>query len=234
MKQKFHFTSILWKHNTEFSPKLCTVCKCKDGILECSENCEDEEETFDDVESLNSNLIQTSFNERKLRLNLHHKNHKIRNSEFTNIPLSLLKSDQNLDKSELIRAVCYHNEQLHAYNSTWSPLKCTQCKCGFNSHVDCYVLECPPLDCSNVIAFIHNKINKKDFRIKRFCLKKGSRNYWRGLLSKVQGYWQEMYRSKVRPFVSDWWVLVERIRSMWSLFVPEWRNQLIQRKLHSD
>lgn len=55
------------------------------------------------------------------------------------------KNDQLIT---IAKSVCYHDGKLRQFNSTWSPVKCTQCRCALNSVVDCYVLECPKLNCS--------------------------------------------------------------------------------------
>lgn len=86
-----------------------------------------------------------SLNERKSRLGQHRRSHKIRNSD--NDEKSLL----TIESGDAIKAACYHNDELHQFNSTWSPVECTRCKCGFNSVVDCFVIDCPPLNnCSHV------------------------------------------------------------------------------------
>ena len=137
------------KHNTEFSPEVCKTCRCKNGIIECFDNCQEQDDT--------STLIQvTSLKQRKTRLQKHHHNHKIRNQR---ILMYLSNPKENLDKNELnsnkldekLQTACLYDNKIYQFNSVWSPLKCTQCKCNHNSNVDCYVNECPKLECTEVV-----------------------------------------------------------------------------------
>lgn len=116
--------------------------------MECSDNCLDQPEHDQDYDSENilKNLQITSLSQRKERLRQHHRNLKTRNMNVN----SEAQNSNKADLEELSKSVCYHDNEIHQFNSTWSPLKCIQCACSFNSIVDCYVYECPSINCPNV------------------------------------------------------------------------------------
>jgi hypothetical protein len=150
----FSLSLFILKHNTEFSPELCTVCKCKHGHLECSETCGQNESIFDASDEIKQPVL--TLDERYARLRNHNRNHlKIRTSELR------LAHGKELAEAKT-RAACFRNERIYQFNSTWSPLRCTQCRCGFNSEVECYVATCPSLNCPNVsIAMPESRFNVK-------------------------------------------------------------------------
>lgn len=157
----YNFT---FKHNTEFTPKLCTTCKCKNGVIECGESCVDDEEQLYDEETGSAdlnNIIETnqltSLNQRKERLRQHHRNLKTRTNQETPIDDTDDRKTSEPQGDLMVKSICYHDNRIHPFNTTWSPLRCTQCKCNFNSIVDCFVIECPVLNCTNVsIIFFAN------------------------------------------------------------------------------
>lgn len=117
--------------------------------MECLDNCIDKSENDQEYESEQDILKQmqiTSLNQRKERLKQHHRNFRTRNN-LNNKNNANLK----LETNELTKSICFHDNKIHPFNSTWSPLKCTQCKCNFNSKVDCYVYQCPVLNCPHGI-----------------------------------------------------------------------------------
>ncbi|CAF0709358.1 unnamed protein product [Brachionus calyciflorus] len=140
-KNSCHYEGYLINHNTEFSPKICTTCKCKNGIMECIETCQDQINSEDKLDI----SIETETNNQRKEL----RNLKTRNK-------STHKYSFELKTEEKTQSICYHDNKIYQFNSTWSPLKCTQCKCGYNSQVDCYVHECPHLNCPNGIEIDPN------------------------------------------------------------------------------
>ena len=124
---------FFFKHNTDFSPKLCETCKCKNGLIECVDNC---------VEKSRSH--EAPSDDKKQRLDRHHHRHRVRNEHTQPAPHAL-------NGTEYAKTPCVHENKVYAFQAVWSPLRCTQCKCGYNSVADCYVKECPSLaNCTNV------------------------------------------------------------------------------------
>lgn len=131
-----HYNEYLIEHNTEFSPKNCQICKCKNGVMECLNNCDTLKTSLFDS---NPFIESTSLFQRQQRLKQHHRKHRMRSSQLKNTP--------NVSK----KVPCVHDGKVHHFNSTWSPLKCIQCKCSFGGDVDCYVKDCPALiECEHV------------------------------------------------------------------------------------
>lgn len=163
------------KHNTEFTPKLCTTCRCKNGIIECSDSCtnESEDESLLFASSLSatssSNDIDTEIDEsssvRIIHMSAgsssssHHQQQRQLKTRTNQNEATIKANHRNRINNEVIsqpalKGVCFHDGKLRQYNSTWSPVKCTQCRCALNSVVDCYVFECPLLNCSTVCVCI--------------------------------------------------------------------------------
>jgi hypothetical protein len=139
------------------------VCKCKHGILECLNTCEQDSllggESDDPTDmAKQSGGSSMTLRDRQSRLHQHHRHHRIRNSEPSSGSIDSNTPAAAAAAAEIVqlRTACYHNEQIRPFNTTWSPLRCTQCHCGFNSQVECYVAACPPLDCPNVRFFSVN------------------------------------------------------------------------------
>ena len=61
------------------------------------------------------------------------------------------------ESSTEAKSACVYDTNIYQFNSTWSPIKCSICKCSFNSIVECYTFECPVLDCPNVRRFLFKK-----------------------------------------------------------------------------
>ena len=163
------------KHNTEFTPKLCTTCRCKNGIIECSDSCtnEGEDESLLFASSLSatssSNDIDTEIDEsssvRIIHMSAgsssssHHQQQRQLKTRTNQNEATIKANHRNRINNDVIsqpalKGVCFHDGKLRQYNSTWSPVKCTQCRCALNSVVDCYVFECPLLNCSTVCVCI--------------------------------------------------------------------------------
>jgi hypothetical protein len=118
-KRPCRYKSHLIDHNTEFSPNLCELCKCKDGRMECTSNCPQ-------TTTPTSNKLKRNFN-----------------------PFESTTPSTMIQKNNNKMTACFHNNQLYNFNTTWSPINdCTKCYCDYNSKVTCYVKECPSLtDC---------------------------------------------------------------------------------------
>jgi hypothetical protein len=166
------------KHNTEFTPKLCTTCRCKNGIIECSDSCtnEGEDESLLLASSLSSatsssNDIDTEIDEsssvRIIHMSAsssssssHHQQQRQLKTRTNQNEATIKANHRNRINNDVVisqtalKGVCFHDGKLRQYNSTWSPVKCTQCRCALNSVVDCYVFECPLLNCSTVCVCI--------------------------------------------------------------------------------
>lgn len=102
--------------------------------MECTENCQEQNEISQDT----FKDLQQSIEQRK---------ELIRQQRV----LMTGHADQELLSEKLTSSICLYDNKIYQFNSTWSPLKCTQCTCNYNSVVDCYVHECPKLDCPNGI-----------------------------------------------------------------------------------
>ncbi len=127
-KASCHYKEYIIEHNTEFSPKLCETCKCKNGQMECVNSCS--------VKSDSLYIGTTSLSQREDRLKLHNKRNRKHSKHSETVSA---------------RTPCLHEGNVYAFNATWSPLRCTQCKCHLNSEVDCYVKECPEIsNCQHV------------------------------------------------------------------------------------
>ena len=44
---------------------------------------------------------------------------------------------------------CIHDGHVYQNNTVWSPVPCSYCKCE-SEKVNCYVVQCPILECPNV------------------------------------------------------------------------------------
>lgn len=110
----------IFQHNTEFSPKICETCKCRDGLIECLNTCSNNQ---------NSNEIK----------------HKKKSKDLCMINGELVKCKYNND-------ICIYDDYEYKNNTIWSPIPCTNCKCE-NGNVNCYVIQCSPIDCPNVSLF---------------------------------------------------------------------------------
>lgn len=110
-KTVINFFFIKHQHNTEFSPKICTTCKCRDGLIECANTCKNKQQQQQQV--TDEDLC------------------------YENGVIVKCKKEESF---------CQYDNREHQNNTIWSPIPCTQCKCE-NSNVNCYVIECPILDC---------------------------------------------------------------------------------------
>ena len=129
------YQGYLIQHGTEFSQTLCDTCKCKDGRMECANSC--------GVEEVDERLLEasTSLDQRHQRLRQHRNGHQVRDKPSADLDHGLFES----------KGACVHDNKMRPFNSTWSPHKCTQCRCEFNSRVDCFVRDCPAIyNCQNV------------------------------------------------------------------------------------
>ncbi len=134
-KTSCNYKDYIIEHNTEFSPKLCETCRCKNGQMECLNTCS--------VKSDILSITSTSFDQRK---NLFKKN-KNRNRKHSKHPDAI---------SNDVRTPCIHEGNVYEYNTTWTPFKCTRCKCNLNSEVDCFVKECPEvINCQQVRLYLN-------------------------------------------------------------------------------
>lgn len=132
---------------------------------------DDDDEQIDESSSVriihlsSSQSSQQQRSQRPQRPQQHHRHLKTRTNQNSNeLAQILTKSSSKISTnsinniqaiavettSQSLKSVCYHDGKLRLFNSTWSPLKCTQCRCALNSVVDCYVLECPQLNCTTV------------------------------------------------------------------------------------
>ena len=112
--------------------------------MECINSCsvsEQSEEKSDHLIDLYNKLPISSLNQRKIRIR-QHTNNKI-NSLFSN--KQQYDYDHNDKPVNDAKSVCIHDNKIHQFNTTWSPFKCTLCRCSFNSIVDCFVKDCPTL-----------------------------------------------------------------------------------------
>ena len=156
-KKTCHYKEYLIEHNTEFSPKNCEICKCKNSIMECMNSCQTLE-----AASFNSNpfIESTSLLQRQQRLKQHNRKHRMRANQHR-----FAKPKKNTAlSSESKRVLCVHDGKVHHFNSTWSPLRCTQCKCNFGGEADCYVKDCPALENCEHVSFL--KKNESIFSCK--------------------------------------------------------------------
>lgn len=98
--------------------------------MQCIENCHEQNEISQEVfKDLQQSIEQRKELVRQQRL------------------LMIGYANQELISEKLTSSICLHDNKIYQFNTTWSPLKCTQCICSYNSLVDCYVHECPKLDC---------------------------------------------------------------------------------------
>ncbi len=145
---------------------MCSTCKCKNGLIECVDNCNEIEYEYDssNTNNNNNNNVQiTNLSQRKSRLRDHHHNHKSRNNryEINELLSNKINSTNNVNINDLeiddtkTKSACIYDNNIYQFNATWSPIKCSICKCSFNSVVDCFTYECPTLyNCTNVKNFI--------------------------------------------------------------------------------
>lgn len=102
--------------------------------MECTENCQDQNE-----------ISQEAFKD--LQQSIEQRRELFRQQRV----LMTGHANQAMIPEKSASSICLYDNKIYEFNSTWSPLKCTQCTCSYNSVVDCYVHECPKLNCPNGI-----------------------------------------------------------------------------------
>ena len=140
---------LSFKHNTEFSPKICETCKCKNEVLECIDYCKTTGTTTASTDKDEQLTTPMAVNQRKGRIleAKYNHNHKTRNNH---------KADQQPDSAppqpmdDGEKRSCIFDNNFYKMNATWSPLKCTKCICNAHLVTNCFVSECPLLSCPDV------------------------------------------------------------------------------------
>lgn len=143
--------------------------ECYDNCADQLEDLKDQQQNLDDLkreklsasfeelgehvnsENLYRHIQATNLNQRKNRMRQHYRQHKTRNNRNreSKSDRDLASKEHDLSESSFeIKSSCFHNNKFYKFNTTWSPLRCTQCKCNPNSIVDCFVFDCPKLNCS--------------------------------------------------------------------------------------